>query len=83
MLYTIKLTEKPTSFKSFLSNIEGSLDLNIKKCKEVNDPQLIEELVGFERSHIKNKFKMGILYARDGQTTEKEMFSNGIAFKNH
>jgi len=47
-----------------------------KKIKPINDNSMNTSLLNFEESMLKTFFKIGILYAREGQTTEEEMFSN-------
>eukprot|EP01130_Rhizamoeba_saxonica_P006726 TRINITY_DN2688_c0_g1_i1.p1 TRINITY_DN2688_c0_g1~~TRINITY_DN2688_c0_g1_i1.p1 ORF type:complete len:450 (-),score=81.17 TRINITY_DN2688_c0_g1_i1:1148-2497(-) len=47
-----------------------------RKLKYIKDPSFEEELSRFESEHHVPNFKFGVLYCKEGQTTEEEMFSN-------
>jgi len=47
-----------------------------KNFTKVTDPRLPQELLDFEQKQIISKFKLGVLYYKDGQVDEDEMFSN-------
>lgn len=49
---------------------------NAKFCK-VKDPALNKELVEMERKLIPKNYKIGLLYVKQGQTKENDMFANG------
>lgn len=38
---------------------------------------LMQDLVDYEKSQKVKKIKIGILYAKEGQTKEEEMYNNG------
>lgn len=46
---------------------------NLKLCKNSNVPS---ELLAMEERQVIRSYKFGLLYAKDGQTTEQEMFNN-------
>lgn len=48
------------------------------KLTKIEDISVIsEKLLEFERQDIVNRYKFGLLYVREGQTNESDMFSNG------
>jgi hypothetical protein len=49
---------------------------NVKFSEVYNDPELISKLIEYENQGIIHKYKFGLLYVKDGQTDEDEMFSN-------
>ena len=55
------------------------LDLKgVSKCVIVDNPELQSELFQFEKSKTvqSSRMKIGVLYAKKGQTTEEEIFGN-------
>lgn len=50
--------------------------LSKKRVKEIKSQILEEELLQLEEKTIKKKFKFGVLYMKNGQLTEEEMFNN-------
>jgi len=48
----------------------------MKVTKNLKNPAFCSQLVKFERSHLSYTFKFGVLYVKEGQSTENEMFSN-------
>lgn len=68
-----------------------SATLPVDKLKQVKDPRLAQALLSLESQQVKffynvllkinlkqiNGFKFGVLYAKEGQTKEDEMFANG------
>ena len=40
-------------------------------------PELPAKLIEYDKQMVVRKYKFGILYVKDGQTEENEMFSNG------
>lgn len=52
------------------------LELSNIKLVEVAHPQLPKRLVEYERKAIFRNYKFGILYVKDGQTDENDMFGN-------
>jgi hypothetical protein len=43
----------------------------------VADPQLALDLIDIETKDIVKRYKIGLLYVKEGQTVEDDMFSNG------
>jgi RAP1 GTPase activating protein 1 len=50
--------------------------LNSKTLRCVKETQLEKELQRYEDTNRQNVYKFGLLYVKEGQTTEEEMFSN-------
>lgn len=46
------------------------------KFTETNHPDLPQRLVDYEAQGIIRRYKFGVLYVKDGQTDENDMFSN-------
>ncbi|XP_070532264.1 GTPase-activating Rap/Ran-GAP domain-like protein 3 isoform X3 [Ptychodera flava] len=65
---------KPLSVKSILSRFE--MNKVEKGPKEIFNPEIQKELLLLEEQEGSVNFKFGVLYARDGQTSDDEMFSN-------
>ena len=38
---------------------------------------MYQELVRLDEQELNNKYKIGVLYCKKGQTTEEEMYNNG------
>lgn len=51
--------------------------LTTLRLAEISDNLVQAEFIKYEKSEIFTDYKIGVLYAKDGQT-EDEMFSNGI-----
>ena len=52
-------------------------ELRDMKFSEIGyDPELVTKLVEYEAQLILYKYKFGLLYVKEGQTDEDEMFSN-------
>jgi hypothetical protein len=47
------------------------------KFSKVKDSALNTDLLDMERKMIAKNYKFGILYVKEGQTKENEMFANG------
>lgn len=47
-----------------------------KNLKKIKSPDIVKELAHFDSSHIVLKYKFGVLYCKEGQTTEEEWFGN-------
>ena len=45
--------------------------------KFVKNEKIVPSLKQFESEKVKRKFTIAVLYCREGQTNEIEMFSNG------
>lgn len=52
-------------------------DVGKVKMSKIVDQEINQKYVDFENSGIITRYKIGILYAKEGQTTDDEMFSNG------
>lgn len=38
---------------------------------------MFNELVRLDEQELNNKYKIGVMYCKPGQTTEEEMYNNG------
>ncbi|XP_066057584.1 GTPase-activating Rap/Ran-GAP domain-like protein 3 isoform X2 [Chamaea fasciata] len=65
---------KALSVKSILSAM--SLDKFEKSPREIFHPEIQKDLLVLEEQEGSVNFKFGVLYAKDGQLTDDEMFSN-------
>nr|XP_023993188.1 GTPase-activating Rap/Ran-GAP domain-like protein 3 [Salvelinus alpinus] len=73
----ISLPYSPTktlSVKSILSAM--NLDRFEKGPREILNPEIQKDLLVLEEQEGSVNFKFGVLYAKDGQLTDDEMFSN-------
>uniref|UniRef100_A0A8D0HJC1 GTPase-activating Rap/Ran-GAP domain-like protein 3 n=1 Tax=Sphenodon punctatus TaxID=8508 RepID=A0A8D0HJC1_SPHPU len=66
---------KTLSVKSILSAM--NLDKFEKSPREILHPEIQKDLLVLEEQEGSVNFKFGVLYAKDGQLTDDEMFSNG------
>jgi len=65
-----------TSWKSVLQSIHPEINVNsVCKIKE-KDKTFQKRLIDLDEFQCVHKFKFGILYAKEGQTSEEEMFNN-------
>ena len=55
----------------------GSLPVHANCTTRVFDKQVHNELVRLDEQELSNKYKIGVLYCKKGQTTEEEMYNNG------
>eukprot|EP01130_Rhizamoeba_saxonica_P000728 TRINITY_DN1065_c0_g1_i2.p1 TRINITY_DN1065_c0_g1~~TRINITY_DN1065_c0_g1_i2.p1 ORF type:complete len:430 (-),score=76.12 TRINITY_DN1065_c0_g1_i2:62-1351(-) len=64
--------------KKFSRHVLKLMDVNIscKKLKCIHNLSIVGKLRKFERKLLIMQYKIGVLYCREGQTTEEEMFSN-------
>jgi RAP1 GTPase activating protein 1 len=62
------------SIETILKSIKPSL--NRQHIKLVKNPELIVDLQNFEARLMVRSYKFGILFCKEGQTREEEMFSN-------
>nr|XP_033818039.1 GTPase-activating Rap/Ran-GAP domain-like protein 3 isoform X2 [Geotrypetes seraphini] len=65
---------KTLSVKSILSAMD--LDKFEKSPREILHPEIQKDLLVLEEQEGSVNFKFGVLYAKDGQLTDDEMFSN-------
>ena len=49
---------------------------NVKFSEVYSDNDLVNKLVEYENQGIISRYKFGVLYVKDGQTDEDDMFSN-------
>ncbi|XP_067126420.1 GTPase-activating Rap/Ran-GAP domain-like protein 3 isoform X3 [Centruroides vittatus] len=68
---------KPLTVKSILSNFQNMEKIE-KGPKEIFIPEIQKDLLLLEEQEGSVNFKFGVLYAKAGQTTDDEMFSNEI-----
>ncbi|XP_038046495.1 GTPase-activating Rap/Ran-GAP domain-like protein 3 isoform X2 [Patiria miniata] len=64
---------KPMSVKRILSRFDIKMD---KSPKEIFTPDIQKELLLLEEQEGSVNFKFGVLYAKEGQKSDDEMFSN-------
>lgn len=44
----------------------------------VKNPEMSQELLKWEQRSVFKSYKFGILYCKEGQSTEEEIFGNGM-----
>lgn len=49
------------------------------KFVRVKEPMLVNDLLEFEEKMMVKRYKFGVLYVKEGQEEENEMFGNGTA----
>lgn len=54
---------------------------NIKFYETPPSPELRNAMIKYEKQEIITQYKFGVLYVKDKQTNENEMFSNSKYFK--
>jgi len=65
-----------TSWKTVLQSIHPEININnVCKIKE-KDKGFQKKLMDLDEFQCVQKFKFGVLYAKEGQTSEEEMFNN-------
>jgi len=64
----------PPSFSEVLRSV--SAHLPVDKMVQVHDPKVAQALLSIEEQQLIKGFKFGLLYAKEGQSKEDEMFSN-------
>ncbi|XP_076454839.1 GTPase-activating Rap/Ran-GAP domain-like protein 3 [Babylonia areolata] len=65
---------KPQTVKGILGHFD--LDKLERGPKEIFDPEIQKELLVLEEQEGSVNFKIGVLYAKEGQTTDDEFYSN-------
>eukprot|EP01116_Phalansterium_solitarium_P022014 TRINITY_DN7108_c0_g1_i1.p1 TRINITY_DN7108_c0_g1~~TRINITY_DN7108_c0_g1_i1.p1 ORF type:complete len:995 (-),score=257.85 TRINITY_DN7108_c0_g1_i1:255-3167(-) len=70
--------KQSTSYSSMLSYAKSKFpEIATHSFSQVKDSSALEpELLKYEAQSISNNFKFGVLYVKDGQKTEDDMFSN-------
>ncbi|XP_029024128.1 GTPase-activating Rap/Ran-GAP domain-like protein 3 isoform X2 [Betta splendens] len=71
---------KTLSVKSILSAM--NMDRFEKGPREILSPEIQKDLLVLEEQEGSVNFKFGVLYAKDGQLTDDEMFSNEVGSEN-
>jgi len=51
-------------------------DIGRQNIRRVKESRITQDLLQFEERQIMKQFKIGVLYCREGQSDEREMFSN-------
>ncbi|XP_012254157.2 GTPase-activating Rap/Ran-GAP domain-like protein 3 isoform X2 [Athalia rosae] len=69
------LASKPMTVKQILSNFPG-MDKLDKGPREIFSPDIQKDLLLLEEQEGSVNFKFGVVYAKEGQTTDDEMLSN-------
>jgi len=69
-----RLFHFPPSTYDILTSLDSNLP--VSRLKRVYDPRLPQALLNIEEQQQIKGFKFGVLYAKEGQTKEDEMFSN-------
>eukprot|EP01117_Protostelium_nocturnum_P013962 TRINITY_DN5265_c0_g1_i1.p1 TRINITY_DN5265_c0_g1~~TRINITY_DN5265_c0_g1_i1.p1 ORF type:complete len:941 (-),score=379.38 TRINITY_DN5265_c0_g1_i1:45-2867(-) len=65
--------------KSIVKELKGAFDILSKtKLTLIDKPSLSDDLLDFENKQVISGMKFGILYRKQGQMTEEEMFGNGM-----
>ncbi len=44
--------------------------------KQIKEPEIVQDLLNFEETQITKNYKFGILYVKDRQAQEEDMFAN-------
>ncbi len=52
-------------------------------CDSTVCVQVFNELVRLDEQELNNKYKIGVMYCKPGQTTEEEMYNNGQSVHVH
>ncbi|KAK7491655.1 hypothetical protein BaRGS_00017108, partial [Batillaria attramentaria] len=65
---------KPQTVKGILAHF--NVDKLERGPKEIFDPEIQKELLVLEEQEGSVNFKLGVLYAKDGQTSDDEFYSN-------
>jgi RAP1 GTPase activating protein 1 len=56
-------------------------DFPYNKLRKIKHPDFPQALFKLEMSQFVTSYKFGVLYVREGQRNENDMFSNGEDFK--
>lgn len=66
---------KPINTKEVLEYVAPEVQLQCLRLS-VNTPQCEQQLLKLDEQGLTNKYKVGILYCRAGQSTEEDMYNN-------
>jgi len=72
----IAVSSKTRFHKLSSKDIIKNLIPDMKIIRKVEDQELDKDLIKFEESEAIMKYKFGVLYLKEGQTTENELFAN-------
>jgi len=76
---TFTITSKSdniSSKKALKLTKENIPKMSTFSLEEVADKNLVDNLKEFEVKQLKNQYRIGVIYCKDGQTSEDEMYSN-------
>lgn len=48
----------------------------LRNLRKIKDPKIVDELLKFEDREVVRNYKFGVVYVRDGQTKEEDIFAN-------
>ena len=68
------MRNKP-SWKDIVLTVNPSIQSN--KLHKITDPKLQKELLKFDEQSLIKNYKIGVLYCKEDQKLEEEMFGNG------
>ncbi|XP_031624591.1 signal-induced proliferation-associated 1-like protein 2 isoform X2 [Contarinia nasturtii] len=66
---------KPATTKDIIEYVAPDIQLSCLR-QGVNTPQCEQQLLKLDEQGLTNKYKVGILYCRAGQSTEEDMYNN-------
>ena len=50
------------------------------KFLEINDNNVNDQLIHYDKQEMWTRYKFGLLYVKEGQSDENQMFANGMIF---
>jgi RAP1 GTPase activating protein 1 len=56
---------------------DAKVNATVSKLHEINDPRLPQALLNLEDKQTVRGFKFGVMYVKEGQNKEDELFANG------
>lgn len=78
----LEYTKKPTKSKDLIKLLKTFSPewLDGVKFTRKKSFLFVQDLIDYEKSQTVKKVKIGILYSKQGQTTEEQMYNNGERF---
>ena len=73
-----KIEPEKYSLKAVLKHTNPTLVPCEKKFKLLEEEEVEKSLIKYEMEQTIKRFKFGIMFVRKGQSTEEEMFNNGM-----
>uniref|UniRef100_A0A6B2L9J1 Rap-GAP domain-containing protein n=1 Tax=Arcella intermedia TaxID=1963864 RepID=A0A6B2L9J1_9EUKA len=67
-----KLKRKKQAIEAILK----SKNFKFQSLKRIKDPKFTTDIISFEEKFIMKHYKVGVLYCKEGQKDQREMFSN-------